>query len=81
MRLADLSVRLKTLQVKAPYRGINKLPAEPVVMIYICVGYNSQNGNHLEDFLLLRAIENNAKEKHIGTTAKPGLAFPPVVIT
>lgn len=33
MRLADLSVRLKTLQVKAPYRGINKLPAEPVVMI------------------------------------------------
>ena len=31
--MADLSVRLKTLQVKAPYRGINKLPAEPVVMI------------------------------------------------
>lgn len=24
---------LKTLQVKAPYRGINKLPAEPVVVI------------------------------------------------
>ncbi len=33
MQLADSSIRLKTLQVMAPYRGINKLPAQPVVMI------------------------------------------------
>ena len=33
MRLADFSVRLKTWQVKAPYRGISKPPAKPVVMI------------------------------------------------
>ena len=33
MRLADSSVRLEVQLVLAPYRGINKPPAEPVVMI------------------------------------------------
>lgn len=33
VRLGDISTRLKTLQVRAPYRGIVKLPAEPVVII------------------------------------------------
>ena len=32
--LADFSVHLKVRLVQAPYRGINKLPAEPVVMIF-----------------------------------------------
>ncbi len=34
VRLGNISTRLKTLQAKAPYRGIVKLPAEPVVIIY-----------------------------------------------
>ena len=29
-----IRVVLRRLQVKAPYRGTNKLPAEPVVMIF-----------------------------------------------
>ena len=31
--LADFSVHLEVRLVQAPYRGINKLPAEPVVLI------------------------------------------------
>lgn len=33
VQLVDFSIRLETLQVGAPSRGINKPPAEPVVMI------------------------------------------------
>ena len=35
--LAHYSVHLEVRLVKAPYRGINKLPAEPVVMIYTMI--------------------------------------------
>ena len=34
MRLGNISTRLKTLQAKAPYRGIVKLPAEPVLLFH-----------------------------------------------
>jgi hypothetical protein len=38
VRLADLQHVLRRSQVRAPYRGINKLPAEPVVMIFVLAG-------------------------------------------
>ena len=56
--LAHFSVHLEVRLVKAPYRGINKLPAEPVVMIIYITKINRSYFTIIIIYNCIRGVSN-----------------------
>ena len=60
--LAHYSVHLEVRLVKAPYRGINKLPAEPVVMIALNT-FSAGKALHYPDALRHYPVSQNKSQR------------------
>ena len=57
---------LRRLQARAPYRGINKLPAEPVVMIYLKTGEVAGEDDFIEKIdARVREFQDDEEIKHM----------------